>query len=217
LKTFYRISVADVPRTDLILWYYDPEPGMRILPCYADLICPSCGKLDELAALRRRISPEVRIRNTKRDACASFDMLYVLSARARQTLEAVAPGEVAYYPIPSAPEFFVALPELLLRPTRDSDAFQFGDVRPLENAESYPAAIRDYFADLQSMPRCPSCGRDREVIFGPGRLELPETARIGAVALENPTVGLMPAWFADQEVARALKKAKHKGWDIRPW
>jgi hypothetical protein len=141
------------------------------------------------AALPSGIDESVVLQK-RRDACASFESLYVLSDRAVEALRSVT-DSFDCYPIPSAPSHSVVWPRLVVPPDPASNAFQM----------KYP---------------CEVCGRYWSVIWGPGVINPPRDATFGAFALESGR-WMQPDWFGCQDVADVLRRAKLKGWDNIPW
>jgi hypothetical protein len=148
-----------------------------------------CGKFDEFAAIERGIDASVVITN-KRDACSSFDDLYILSKASKDVLASLDAVDISYYSIPSTPDYFVAMPGVMLRPERGNKAFRFVG------------------------GKCKACLRSKEVIWGPEPVVLPDGLVLGMYLFENPTVGLSPAWIGSERVVRTLKSARLKGWEF---
>ncbi len=181
MNTYTRLTTDDAPFEPFLLWTKDSTGTVVIRPEYKDLVCPKCGKVPERKALERGISQEV-VFSTTRDIFGSWETLDIVSIRTKNVLESIPNVDISYYPIPNKPDYFVALPNILLLPQKGHPRFYVH-------------------------PECPVCGRFREAVWRRGAVELEVQVEVGAFALESSR-GLMPAWFVSDQVKRQIKSMK---------
>jgi hypothetical protein len=112
----YILWPKDVPRNVYLFRRMDSSSRRLVLKDrYKDLACQTCGKIDERLALERGLEDDVIFR-FKTDLFCSFELLYILSQRAKGVLDSFPGVSVRYFPIPSCQEHFVVLPERVYEP-----------------------------------------------------------------------------------------------------
>ncbi len=185
MKYFF-IYPHDVNIEPLILWHIDPISGHRkVRARYEALLCPECGKIDECKALDLGIDEEVTIPRVSRDFFGSWDQLILVSDKMKTVLESFPDSNVGFYPLRHS-DFIVAMPRRVFYPVLNDSAFEIHG-------------------------KCEKCGRFRDVVWGSGRPVINGSFSVGVFQLENPCVGMMPAWIVSEPVAKAIKEKKLKG------
>jgi len=167
----------DLPRAVSILRCENEAGCMELRTRYKDLACCTCGKIDEEQALQRGIDKDVRF-VIRRDIFGSFEDLYIVNERGREVFDSFADANIAYYPIPSARGFWVAMPRFVVQPTSKDVAFR------------------------TSNP-CKECGRFSSILWGSCAPKIPENVTIGAIHFENAH-GVVPVIFGTDAVAERL-------------
>lgn len=151
---------------------------------YKKYVCSACGRLDAGKALDSSgLDPEFAANTGKRHLCNTYDYLCVVNSELRRLLEAHC-DDVRYFNVQNKGDHFVIWPKHLVIP---------------DGSSTYERTLK-----------CRTCGFYRSIVFGPGLMHSIPDIAIGAVLLEAPQ-GPNPAWFVNEELAKALKSAKIKG------
>src|SRR4051812_12479707 len=132
----------------------DRDGPLVVRPRYRDLICESCGKLDEIAACQRGIDDDVAVRSRK-DFVATFEWLNCVSPKFQQVVRGAGIVGLDFVPIPKSAGFAVIAPRRLV---------------PTDLAKTQMRLI--------GQP-CARCGRYRESCYKPAlaAMELPPDER----------------------------------------
>lgn len=186
--------------------YYEflPKDGTLLLPVFKEQIddrlvdrchfskftCVGCGRIDKGTALAKAGLDATYAASTgKRHLCETYDYMLVVNAELRQLLEGLC-DDVMYYDIQNSGIAFVIWPKHIVLP---------------DSSESFSRS-----------EQCQQCGVYRSIVFGPAPVANIPDVMIGAVQLEGPQ-GPMPAWFANDIIVKALKKAKIRGFTTSAW
>lgn len=104
-----------------------PEDIIEVRPLYADMACPRCRKLDERAAIRRGIEPQVRIKASK-DFTITDDNFNCLSRRAQDVLETAGVKGLGCIKMPGDKKYSIIMPECVVKVDREcwSKCFEYG-------------------------------------------------------------------------------------------
>jgi hypothetical protein len=180
--SIWTVSTNDVKKNDSIFRYSDADNRIVIRHEYSDLQCPKCRKIDELKALERGITFDLRFPD--RDLFSSLDFQYVIGNRLRALLEAHAPDDISYYPIPNRPDLTVAMPHHRIN-------------------------VDFSVQDFQVLPKCSKCTRYTEAIWGPTVPRFPSIKNIAVLHLESRHE-MLPVWLIDDSLAKALKNVNPK-------
>ena len=95
-----------------VFWCDDENECLVPRPMYRDLRCDTCGKIDELLALRRGLPVELKIRS-KRDFVGSGDDFLLVSRWARDFLTSIGLLGADFVSLPSDPNYFVLVPQVV--------------------------------------------------------------------------------------------------------
>ena len=192
--TLYNLIPRDSRVFDWLFWDDDDDGPRRPKGIYADLRCRRCGKLDEVAAISRGIDPSLTIQSG-RDFIGTMDGMKVGGKRAKEAFEEEGIRGIRYIPLPGH-NHWVLWPEVRVRTDLNLAGFQ------LEGR------------------KCGLCGRYPEVLVGPlwPSLDVPEDPMVvfaSEVWNEDP-IGRVLWLFAQEPVAKALKKRRLSGLEINP-
>lgn len=152
---------------------------LAVMAEYDDLVCKTCHKVDERAALLRGIQKEVVVQS-RRPFLGSSDDFYLLDERSKQVFSALLPDCIDYFRIPSG-TFYVAWAKKCLQPEETDPGYRFLN------------------------GRCKECGRAREVYWSKLPPTVAEVEPFFAINLES-RLGARATWFASADVATELKK-----------
>lgn len=180
--TIYRKLFAQDTQNPVSLFrYFNQDKGkMVVFEQYGDLICPGCEKIDERRALERGLNlVDVPLRTSLNVFCSAEDF-YIVSNELKIFLEKKVGSEIEFFVFTRNADFFVAMPKY--KPESPNDAFEFG--KP-----------------------CKVCHRFRTVVFGPGKLEVENGLRLGAIQLEG-WHGSRQVWFASEDFLKELKSSE---------
>ena len=174
------------------LFHVDPPPDgpVRLRPDLADLACGTCGKFDELAALRRGFPPRMKFR-CRSEVFRSNEQVLCAGERFRAACEHHGLTGLEFVPVTTRP-VYALLPVML--PTDPAKAkMQF---------EGEP---------------CPACGRYRDSIFVPSlrAVEFPAEVPDFFTPSVQPEgwMGRRMVVFASPRAAEALKASGVGGLD----
>lgn len=105
----------DQPRNLWLFTKYSTRLGRRIplLGEYERFQCHRCRKIDEIAALRTGVSPQVRVR-AKTDVIGTSEDWTVVSERFRSLVEKHNIAGLEFAQIPASPGFFAVIPTILV-------------------------------------------------------------------------------------------------------
>lgn len=190
MKNFLVVS-EDVRQSPYVFFDFDRRYGLKIREQYLDLRCKECGKINEVEALERGIPAAIVISKKMPDFFSSSEGIKIVSRETRLVLDSINHVNIRYYPFPSDPKFFFALPENLIPVTTDNAAFR---------TEGY----------------CSRCKRVGSCTLGPELYLLPADFVIGAFLFECET-NVTPLWLACEHVVISLKRAKLKGLEFHPY
>jgi hypothetical protein len=109
----YQLCPVDSYDEPWILWS-DREERLAIRAAYQDLVCRSCGKVDELAALQRGISPDVTVRTRADVLGTGEDLGVIVSQRFHAMVAELGVGGLSFLPIPSSPAHYFAIADRLV-------------------------------------------------------------------------------------------------------
>jgi hypothetical protein len=190
IQTIYLVTPHDTVNQVSILRQIDDSGRLVVTGKYSDLVCKTCHKVDEKAALARGVQNSIVI-TSKRSFILSSDFFYIVSHRIQQLLGSIT-DLIDFIPIP-ATNFFIASPRLRVEPIEIDPGFRFGGAR------------------------CVECRRPREVVWGKVPPRLCDAAQVSSVNLEGQ-LGARAVWLVSEEVANGLKKVKSQitGMVIRP-
>jgi hypothetical protein len=130
----------DVEVTVPVFHFEDDNGDMQLSPPYKDLACPECEKIDEERALQRGIGDTI-VFNIKWDIFGSFESLYIVNDRVRSIFEYVSPGNVVYYPFPSTPGYYVAMPKFAYHPKPNETGFRFAGPGQCQRADDTRGSV----------------------------------------------------------------------------
>ena len=92
----YIVVPQDVRQSRYLFFDVDLD-GVKTRESYLDLRCEECGKIDELAALRRGISDSVVFPKKMPDFFSSSEGIEIVSSRMRSVLDSVNNVEIWYF------------------------------------------------------------------------------------------------------------------------
>ncbi len=141
-----------------ILRQIDDSGRLVVTDEYSDLVCKTCRKVDEKAALAIGVQNSIVI-TSKRSFIVSSDFFYLVDHRIRQLLESIT-DLIDFVPIP-ATNFFNASPSFRVEPIEIDPGFRFGGAR------------------------CVECRRPREVVWGKVEPRLCDVPQVLSVNLEG--------------------------------
>lgn len=141
-ETYFGLYPHDSTRAPFVLRRMVGD-RLAVMDEYADLVCPTCRKVNERAALARGVLGEVVVRS-RRPILPSDDNFFLLDERARRAFETILPGELDYFPVPSG-AYSVACAKSRIEPAETNPGVRFAS------------------------GRCKACHRPREVVWGPIR------------------------------------------------
>jgi hypothetical protein len=179
----FLVTPHDSINQTFVLRRIDDSGKLVVNSEYNDLVCVRCRKVDERAALARRIAETIKVRS-RRPFIASSDDFYLLDERAKQIFQSILPDLLDFIPIPNT-KFFVTLTRNWFQPNENDPGFEFVD------------------------RRCPVCRRPRNVVWGKVPPKLGDVPRILAVNLES-RLGCLPLWLVSTEVATELRQFSSK-------
>jgi hypothetical protein len=179
--------------------YYNVEASDgELLPCvfkemvdgklvvrkrYKKYTCTRCGRVDACAALSTvGLDPAFQVSPGTREFCITCDYLYVVSDKVRSIIEGNC-DDVLFYEIQNS-DNLVIWPKVIV----------------------IPDASKAY----QRTRKCAACNAYRSIVFGPEAIQSIPDVSMAVVLLEGPQ-GPMPAWFANESMAKVLKASKIKG------
>jgi hypothetical protein len=185
-----RIAPADPIQADWLFWVDDRAARLRARQQYLDLVCPGCGKLDELGAIERGLPSEFAVKGS-RDIVGTADGFLLASVRARKVIEAASMIGCSFRPLLGDDKY------QLILPTRFAPT------------DASRAGVR--FID----PRCSVCNRYREVVGGfiPEGMEVPQEryAIFAPEVWSESILGRRQILMATEEAGREIKRAKLRG------
>ena len=188
----YNLVPADSPVNDWLFWYEDDAGFLRPRQSYADLVCRACGKLDEIAAIKRGIDPGVTIKS-RRDIIELSDGQIAVSGRAREVFQHAGIKGLRFIQIPNGNRT-VLWPDVRVRTDPNTAGFEFVD------------------------PKCYACGRYREICVGPlsCSLTVPDDPMVVfASEVWNENIRGRVLWlFAQRPVVDSLRKRRLSGLEI---
>ena len=165
---------------------------------YRDIACGTCGRIDELAALRRGIHHDVELPKKTTDFVRSNDHWYLISAKARDVLLQLKGVQAEFLEIPSSPSHFVVIPKKLIYPPPRTKFY---------GSNPFPKQ-----GDVFQMRRRPCKGCGRPVIgWRNDWFDAPAATVFSGVVLEIEGGMSIPIIMND-DVVSALKAAKLTGW-----
>lgn len=171
-----------------------------LLPEYQGLACSKCDRLDLIAALEQGVSPELAAPRTDRDLIITMNEGALLfNKRARRAFESIGGVEAKFYPLPKAPDWFVAMPARLIYPPNDMR--YYNPVEPAARGEAFQARSRP----------CKKCDRLRSVTWRSEWYFPPNDVVLAGVVLEHRPIPHI-CWIASQRVIDALKQQHLAGW-----
>lgn len=187
---YYWLTPKDQRYNNWLL-YTESSSGVSLRPEYKDLACSKCGKLDELEAIERGISPDTTLR-TSSDYLMTDDGFVCVSEALRETLTSSGVSNITYLTIAGKTDYFIALPSVVSATDKET-------------------------CDIEFHRPCGECTRFRETCFFPAleSLDIPTDA----LALVSPAISLESVrgrkfWFcASSDVVTILKASKSKGLD----
>jgi hypothetical protein len=189
----YNLIPVDSYFDNWLFRYEDTAGFLRPRAMYADLLCPVCRKLDEIAAIKRGIDPAVTIKS-RCDVIELTDGLIATSGRATAAFQNQGIKGLRFIQIPGG-NHSVVWPEVLVRTDLNTAGFQFG-------------------------PKCRACGRHREVCVGPlaQSLTIPEDPMVvfASEVWNEDLIGRVLWLFAQEPVINALAGKGLSGLEINP-
>jgi len=188
----YNLVPTDSPVNDWLFWYEDAAGFLRPRQAYEDLVCPVCGKVDEVAAIDKGLDPEITIRS-KGDITELSDGLIGASRRAKEIFQNEGIKGLRFIQIQKK-NYWVLWPEVRVRTDLNTAGFEFVG------------------------PKCYACGRYREVCVGPlsRSLTIPNDPMVVfASEIWNEDMRGRVLWlFAQRPVIEALNKRRLSGLEI---
>jgi hypothetical protein len=111
---YYMLFAKDQRAQNWVLRFIDKKADcVKFRAEYEGLRCTGCGKVDEFAALRQGVVPEVGIRS-RFDFVESSDGVLCVSRRLREVLEENGIGGLEYIEMPGDENYFAVLPTCLV-------------------------------------------------------------------------------------------------------
>lgn len=187
---YYPLIPSDPTLSQFALFALPRNGPLQAKPKYSQFVCPSCGKLAELEALRSGVSLRLR-KNYARDFNETADSCVVVSSAVRAIFETCNVKTVEYVETTGGQPFYILVPHVTV---------SFSDTAELR----------------RSFLRCEQCGRHRESKGVPSPLNWRLPDRVATVAMSGETfesTWWQPIWFASEDVYDALKSADVKGLD----
>ncbi len=184
-----------------ILLHYDRTHGISVRDEYQKLMCPKCGRIDELKALRRGVSTSVQLPKNAPDIFTSDDWLHVVSTRAKDTLDGVRGVKMKCFPIPDSDHWVLWPSKLFYAPGKS-------DFRPAGGIPVDSPAIKI------RKPPCKTCGRLREVTWTSDDFIVPSPITLAGVYLDRARVVSIGVVIS-ATVKQTLESAKITGWRAR--
>lgn len=175
------------------------HPAQLRSTCRA-LACPKCGTFDAQKTLENGIESDVGTPATSRDAFLSCDYCLVVSARSRSVIEAVAPREARFFPIPNT-EFFVLYPITVIDPPPDTKTYM--PLEPARNGEPF---------QFRSKP-CRRCGRRKCVTFQSQWFTVPDVGNLVGVRIETGLYSMITL-AASHVLCAAVIESGLTGWRV---
>lgn len=186
---YYTLYPKDTPKWNWIFFEDDQNGHLIVRPEYKDLVCGSCGKIDEATAIKRGVTDNFKIKS-KLDWHGTFDDQICVTRLFRDIIETEKFQGLKFISIPSDPDRFLVICTNLV-------------------------ATNEKLAGFENIDLCSACGRYKEKVVGPmlQGMELPDsdlTFFASKIANENVKVSYRPI-FASNTIVKVLKKAKIKG------
>lgn len=178
IQTFYALYPHDTVNETFVLRHIC-DGKLVVRQEYSDLVCSTCKKVDEKAALERGIQPNVVV-TSKRPFLGSSDDFYLVNEAGKQIFSHLLPDELNYYLIPSS-RFFVVTAKLWHLPM------------PIERGYRFVNRA------------CQRCGRPKEVVWGMEPAQIESPMRFLAINLES-RMGARETWIVSKEIATELEK-----------
>jgi hypothetical protein len=119
MKYYWLIADPEASFANWILWRHRDKTGKTLRPRYAKFQCPSCKKLDELAAVKSGIDEDVVIKG-RNDITRTFDHFLVVKEKVVRVFEALSVEGIRWQPLPGG-KFNLVLPRRLIH-VRDEEA-----------------------------------------------------------------------------------------------
>ncbi len=190
IQPMYLVTPHDTVNQVSILRRIDDSGRLVVKDEYSDLVCKTCRKVDEKAALARGVQNAIAI-TSKRSFIISTDFFYLVNQRIQQLLRSIT-DLIDFVPVP-ATNFLIASPRIRVEPVEIDPGFRFGGAR------------------------CVECHRPREVVWGKVAPKLCDVPQVLSVNLEGQ-LGARAVWLVSDEIANELKKVKSQitGMVIRP-
>ncbi len=180
----------------LWLFYHDENDREQLVvrPEYLDLVCPSCGKIEEDAAIRRGVSRKFRV-NSNKDWIGTSENWNVVSQRFRKIIGEAGIQGLHFDAIPMEPEYYVLTCTCLVETDEEEAGFEVKNrcgacgryaekyVGPLMEGLAVPENAATFFASCVSNESIKSAFRP---LFAPGLLvrSLREFNLVGVEYLE---------------------------------
>lgn len=177
---------------DFDIWLFHDWKHGKLCPrdCYADYICPKCGKVDECQALDGLGVSNDFIFSTKCDWLITPDSWVIVSMKFITFMEEHGVKGIRYLPIPITDAHFIIRDVMRVKTNMQTAEF------------------------LYTKPQCPRCRRYKEVLVGPVGCSMDEPEAPSLFASEqmnDNTKGAFLRYFANDGLIRSIKKVGLKG------
>lgn len=173
--------------------------GRPVHDMYRDLACKRCGKIDELAALRRGVDPSVQVPNGP-DMWVSSEWLTVVSMPFLECVLSVPGVDLEVFRIPSTDHFRIIYPRRLLLPEA-----------PLPLSSLIVPQTTPF---QMTRGPCKVCGRVGEISLREELYPIPPDTVFAGMKGEYSycsTLGVI----VSGEVVKALRNHSFSGWRVR--
>jgi len=169
---FYLIDPKDHRYSNYIFYLLSDDDYLVLRESYRHLQCQVCKKIDEIAALQLPLEPDVQIQG-RFDLNQTSDGMYHCNDRVKKIVEDNGISGIRFIELPGKEDCYVMVPTVEVLVDRSQPGHKYNE------------------------PKCPNCGRYREV-FG--------FARLSPLSLpEDPMVIFTPEiWLEDSRGKNAV-------------
>lgn len=193
-------SVFEVEFKERNIWLLheqDEGPPM-VRPEYAQFVCKTCDKLDELRSLKSGPPQNLTLPRMDLDGFSTEEFQVVVSSRGRDLFSAIDGAKVQFFPLKTTSEFFVMYPGRVVYPPAGTRVMKGG--ADAKEGEAF---------QLFGKP-CKTCGRAAETGWSPAFWTPPKDLSLLGVAKEEGW-GVLISWVVNKGIADTIKQAKLKG------